>query len=285
METDKGIVDLGFIYPTEYQIIKFLDKIYSIPFDNSKAWEKEIYSFFKETPFLIYYIERSLEDNFDYLTERMKFIMNDMNGNHKRIVLIDTEDIYQSLCKMRESVKIDKKLLKKKYLDYLFSNSIFFRRTCAKVVDSEDSLFNNFKTILYPSQSVLKYDNDIQVYESIFLFSSDGSIDYDYNNISEKLSNEFSKKIVALKNKIDNKNNPNRKRDPLDSRLRHECFKRDNYTCKECGATNKEKMLHADHILPVSQGGADELSNLQTLCIDCNLAKSNKTFTGGLQNG
>ena len=43
----------------------------------------------------------------------------------------------------------------------------------------------------------------------------------------------------------------------------------------------KEKTLHCDHILPVTQGGTDELSNLQTLCDDCNLAKSDKKWKGG----
>ena len=74
------------------------------------------------------------------------------------------------------------------------------------------------------------------------------------------------------------KKNKNNKRNPLDTRLRHEVFKRDGYKCLECGATNKDKTLHADHIIPVSQGGSDELNNLQTLCDDCNLAKSNKKW-------
>ena len=57
--------------------------------------------------------------------------------------------------------------------------------------------------------------------------------------------------------------------------LRHEVFKRDNYTCCECGAKKEDgATLHIDHIIPVSKGGTDELSNLQTLCADCNLNKS-----------
>jgi len=71
--------------------------------------------------------------------------------------------------------------------------------------------------------------------------------------------------------------NNTRKRDPL-SHLRHECFVRDNYTCVECGKTSKDSSLEADHILPVSQGGTDELSNLQTLCFDCNRSKRTKCF-------
>ena len=67
-----------------------------------------------------------------------------------------------------------------------------------------------------------------------------------------------------------------RQRTHIPRGLRHEVFKRDNYTCQECGATKKDgAKLHIDHIIPVSQGGTDELDNLQTLCDKCNLNKSN----------
>jgi hypothetical protein len=43
--------------------------------------------------------------------------------------------------------------------------------------------------------------------------------------------------------------------------------------CKFCGLTTH---LTVDHIRPVSKGGGDERSNLQCLCLPCNLRKSNK---------
>jgi hypothetical protein len=70
-------------------------------------------------------------------------------------------------------------------------------------------------------------------------------------------------------------------RDPISKSIRHEVFKKDNYRCIECGATNTETILHVDHIIPKSAGGTDELSNLQTLCDKCNLAKSNRKWEGG----
>ena len=74
-----------------------------------------------------------------------------------------------------------------------------------------------------------------------------------------------------LPNKIKSK----RKRTHVPKGLRKEVFKRDNYTCCECGAKKEDgATLHIDHIIPVSKGGTDELSNLQTLCSDCNLNKS-----------
>lgn len=70
------------------------------------------------------------------------------------------------------------------------------------------------------------------------------------------------------------------KREHIPPRLRHEVFKRDNYRCRECGATNKETTLEIDHIVPVAKGGNNDLSNLQTLCKTCNRAKHTRTWVG-----
>ena len=71
------------------------------------------------------------------------------------------------------------------------------------------------------------------------------------------------------------KRKPKRKRTNIPRGLRHEVFKRDGYKCVECGASKEDgATLHVDHKIPVSKGGTDELDNLQTLCSDCNLNKS-----------
>ena len=79
-------------------------------------------------------------------------------------------------------------------------------------------------------------------------------------------------KVILLQNKV---TKAKRRRTHIPRGLRHEVFKRDNYTCVECGASKEDgATLHIDHKIPVSKGGTDELSNLQTLCSDCNLNKS-----------
>ncbi|HGP3674485.1 TPA: HNH endonuclease signature motif containing protein [Bacillus pacificus] len=42
--------------------------------------------------------------------------------------------------------------------------------------------------------------------------------------------------------------------------------------CEHCGTTKGR--FHVDHIVPLNQGGLDEISNLQFLCQSCNLRKS-----------
>lgn len=61
--------------------------------------------------------------------------------------------------------------------------------------------------------------------------------------------------------------------------LRYNVLKRDNFRCVICGASpafDPGTQLHIDHITPWSKGGETEEKNLQTLCADCNLGKSNK---------
>lgn len=61
-------------------------------------------------------------------------------------------------------------------------------------------------------------------------------------------------------------------------RLRFRVLKRDNFTCRACGANPPAKpglQLHVDHIVSWSKGGETIEDNLQTLCEACNLGKSN----------
>lgn len=64
----------------------------------------------------------------------------------------------------------------------------------------------------------------------------------------------------------------------INLRLRYLILKRDNFKCCICGrspATTPNLELHIDHIKPWSKGGETVIENLQTLCSDCNLGKSN----------
>jgi 5-methylcytosine-specific restriction protein A len=57
-------------------------------------------------------------------------------------------------------------------------------------------------------------------------------------------------------------------------RLREIVIRRDQNTCQMCG----QQGFHVDHIVPRRLGGTDELSNLQLLCVQCNLSKGGRFF-------
>lgn len=82
--------------------------------------------------------------------------------------------------------------------------------------------------------------------------------------------------IAPEENNIDNTQRKTG-RDPS-LRLRFKVMQRDNFTCKQCGASpakDPSVELHIDHIIPWSKGGDTTFENLQTLCLPCNLGKGN----------
>lgn len=63
----------------------------------------------------------------------------------------------------------------------------------------------------------------------------------------------------------------------LSKRLRYEILRRDNHTCRYCGATAPDVELTVDHVVPVSLGGLDDPSNLVAACRDCNAGKTSSS--------
>ena len=69
--------------------------------------------------------------------------------------------------------------------------------------------------------------------------------------------------------------------DPVPSTVRYDVLKRDR-KCVLCGAApevDSAVRLHIDHIIPRSKGGSNDIGNLQVLCAECNLGKSNRDNT------
>jgi len=61
--------------------------------------------------------------------------------------------------------------------------------------------------------------------------------------------------------------------------LRYDVLKRDSFKYVMCGSSPALKpgvQLHIDHIISWSKGGETEIENLQTLCSECNIGKSDK---------
>jgi hypothetical protein len=68
-------------------------------------------------------------------------------------------------------------------------------------------------------------------------------------------------------------------RSAVSKRVRFEVFKRDLFACQYCGQNPPNVVLHCDHIHPVAEGGTNEIDNLVTSCMDCNLGKGARLLT------
>lgn len=64
------------------------------------------------------------------------------------------------------------------------------------------------------------------------------------------------------------------KKNPISNRDRWIVWERDNFTCQVCGSRQN---LAVDHIVPESKGGANDITNFQTLCKRCNSRKGART--------
>jgi hypothetical protein len=73
-------------------------------------------------------------------------------------------------------------------------------------------------------------------------------------------------------------------REQIGPRLRFEVLRRCNFACYYCGipAAMGLKVLHIDHVIPVSLGGTNRFDNLVAACWDCNAGKTNGVPTDEL---
>lgn len=62
-------------------------------------------------------------------------------------------------------------------------------------------------------------------------------------------------------------------------RTRFEVLRRDNFSCRYCGAKAPFVELHVDHVIPRRHGGTDDPWNLTAACVECNLGKTDGTPT------
>jgi 5-methylcytosine-specific restriction enzyme A len=81
-------------------------------------------------------------------------------------------------------------------------------------------------------------------------------------------------KIRRYQSKINNKKQTRSRHIPASVRV--SVLNRDKYKCVFCGRNSKRIELEVDHITPFSKGGNNDISNLQTLCFDCNRGKGSR---------
>jgi 5-methylcytosine-specific restriction endonuclease McrA len=82
-----------------------------------------------------------------------------------------------------------------------------------------------------------------------------------------------TKKSVVIKSQLKSKPTQKKKSRYIPASVRVTVLHRDSYKCIFCGRSSKQIQLEVDHIIPFSKGGNNDISNLQTLCIDCNRGK------------
>ena len=63
------------------------------------------------------------------------------------------------------------------------------------------------------------------------------------------------------------------KRKGIPKSVRFEVLKRDRFACRYCGAKAPDVLLVMDHVVPVAEGGGNDIMNLVAACEGCNQGK------------
>ncbi|BAY43755.1 hypothetical protein SAMD00079811_13370 [Scytonema sp. HK-05] len=89
----------------------------------------------------------------------------------------------------------------------------------------------------------------------------------------DKSAQPKAKKSAVTKSQSKLKQQAKRRSRHIPASVRVSVLHRDGYKCVFCGISARQIELEVDHIVPFSKGGSHDISNLQTLCIDCNRGK------------
>lgn len=207
----------------------------------------------------------------------MLFMLNlDTQKDAKGIIFL-TQKI-----KFVDRYKVNEKLASAYRRNKQINFTNYLRKLGFEITDNNDLIFGIFDT---KSKKLLnttpeKFLNDfiaISILKGHYMTNKGYELEilpsfkFDYN-LYESKDHEI---IVQSKRMIISKTN---RVIPLG--IRYKILERDNGECKLCGKNPERNgvVLHIDHIKPYSHGGLTEMDNLQTLCSDCNIGKSNKSY-------
>jgi hypothetical protein len=140
-----------------------------------------------------------------------------------------------------------------KFGEVIAPNSKFHGATYAR-------RFGSWRVALEAFIEYVNFDNSFEE-------QGDDKLDLIPINVSKQIQNETKKEIKTKRTSRG-----------INLRLRWTILQRDNFSCRKCGrspAKDQNIILHVDHIIPWSKGGETVIENLETLCEQCNLGKSN----------
>ncbi len=191
-------------------------------------------------------------ENVIYLTQKIKFAER----------YVGSQELAQAHRRQKQIVFCD--LLRNLGFDITDNNDLIlgiFDPSSNKLVNtSADKFLNDFILV-----SIIKGHFQGNKGYQLEILPSFNKLDYIFTGQDEQIKT-LPKKTVKNKSK---------RNIPLG--MRYKILKRDGFKCVACGQSASDgAKLHIDHKIPFSLGGLTELNNLQTLCSECNISKSNK---------
>jgi hypothetical protein len=191
-----------------------------------------------------------------------------------RTCLLESESQVASCIETRLQVEV-------KYADYCKHYDELGRQNlgCSRSDRLNDAKYRRIEQKLYAKRQFRHPQSVTLIRATVSYTSPQGRNSYSrhLDLTFEQLRNEFATAIAVRSQQSTTAYLRQQERSRITAGVRSRVLARDHYRCKHCGiSADLGAVLHIDHIIPISKGGTSDLGNLQTLCQDCNLGKSNR---------
>jgi hypothetical protein len=193
---------------------------------------------------------------------------------------------YMRTCLLESEVQvascIDARLqVEAKYVDYCKQYDEIGRQSLGHSRSDriDDAKYRSIEQKLYAKRQLRHPQAATLIRATVFYTSPQGRNSYSrhLDLTFEQLRYEFATAIALRSRQSTTAFLRQQERLRITAGVRAKVLARDRYRCRHCGiSADLGAVLHVDHIIPISRGGTSDLGNLQTLCQDCNLGKSNR---------
>lgn len=145
-------------------------------------------------------------------------------------------EIFDKIIELQESIKVS---------NYIDSDNHLYKTLSTRIDIKTENLFKNEVSKIDPDEQFFKPFLNKLIFTNALVFKTN-----EENFLSEHSRSSGRHILSAVRKKI---------------------WERDGGRCINCGS---KKSLHYDHIIPYSKGGSNTEKNIQLLCQECNLRKS-----------
>ena len=154
-----------------------------------------------------------------------------------------------------------------------------FDRVCDRSLDDAEGFLEAFSLETHPAETILEL---LWQYQNWFHCQAEVNFGADNVNIREIQKaepynmEEMAAFLLAL---LAKRTNTSSKRVVMDyKQYRPKLFEQQGGICNGCKVKFPERNFTVDHIVPLKEGGTDNLENLQLLCAACNSIKGGRTM-------
>ena len=143
----------------------------------------------------------------------------------------------------------------------------------------DDAKYRGIEQKLYAKRQLRHPPSATLIRATVFYTSPQGRNSYSrhWDLTFDQLQHEFAAARAVRSQQSTTAFLRQQERSRITAGVRSKVLARDRYRCRHCGiSVDLGAVLHVDHVIPISRGGTSDLINLQTLCQDCNLGKSNR---------